>query len=113
MGPVLSMNRRSKVARRKNKLKVSELPIYEVVWIDAEESGDIGWNDLDESLKKAKKPCPVMYSVGYVVYRDEDHISLLSTIGNDECSTLEKIPLGFIRSERELSGVTGPGASPS
>lgn len=113
MGPILRMNRRSKVARRKNKLKVSELPIYEVVWIDAEESGDIGWNDIDDTLKKAKKPCPVMHSVGYVVYRGEDHISLLSTVGDDECSTLEKIPLGFIRSESELRGVSGPESPPS
>ena len=100
------------MARRKNKLRVSDLPIIEVVWIDAEESGDIGWNDLGESLTKAKKPCPVMHSVGYVVYRDEDHISLLSTIGPDECSSLEKIPAAFIRSVRELSGVSGPSLPP-
>ena len=100
------------MARRKNKLRVSDLPITEVVWIDAEESGDIGWNDLSETLTKAKRPCPVMHSVGYVVYRDEDHISLLSTIGPDECGSLEKIPAAFIRSERELSGGSGPNASP-
>ena len=37
-----------------------------------------------------------MKSVGYEVFRGTDHISLLSTVGLDECSTLEKIPLGFI-----------------
>ena len=70
--------------------------IVEVVWIDAEEHGDVGWNDLKEQLTHAKKPCPTMTTVGYLVYDGKDHISLLSTIGNKECSTLEKIPKGFI-----------------
>lgn len=87
-------------------MRVESVPIIEVVWIDAEEHGDTGWNDLKDLLKKAKKPCPVMNTVGYEVYRDDDHISLLSTIGPDECSTLEKIPMGFIRSITVLRGVT-------
>ena len=70
--------------------------IVEVVWIDAEEHGEVGWNDLKEQLTHAKKPCPTMTTVGYLVYDGKDHISLLSTIGNKECSTLEKIPKGFI-----------------
>ena len=72
--------------------------IVEVIWIDAEEFGDTGWNDMKEMLRYAKKPCPDMRSIGYLVYRDDDHISLLSTIGNKECSTVEKIPVAFIKS---------------
>ena len=49
-------------------------PIVEVLWTDAEEIGDVGWNDLKEQLKSAK----------------------LS-------STLEKIPTGFIKEIRELT----------
>tara|TARA_R110000824_G_C14989274_1_gene655035 strand:+ start:176 stop:466 length:291 start_codon:yes stop_codon:yes gene_type:complete len=71
-------------------------PIVEVTWQDAEEKGDVGWNDIKDIIKYAKKPCPTMKSVGYEVFRGTDHISLLSTVGLDECSTLEKIPLGFI-----------------
>jgi hypothetical protein len=37
-----------------------------------------------------------MKSVGYCVYRDKEHISLLSTIGDKDSSTLEKIPMGFV-----------------
>jgi len=77
--------------------------IVEVVWIDAEEHGDVGWNDLKEQLSHAKKPCPSMTTVGYLVYDGKDHISLLSTIGNKECSTLEKIPKGFIVSITKLN----------
>ena len=77
--------------------KSIQYDIVEVSWIDAEENGDVGWNDLKEQLTHAKKPCPTMTTVGYLVYDGKDHISLLSTIGNKECSTLEKIPKGFIK----------------
>jgi len=72
--------------------------IVQVVWVDAEEYGETGWNDMKEILAYAKKPCPDMRSIGYLVYKDDDHISLLSTIGNKECSTVEKIPVAFIKS---------------
>lgn len=77
--------------------------IVEVVWIDAEEMGDVGWNDLTKQLRDAKKPCPKMHSVGYEVYRDDDHIALLSTMGKDLGSTLEKIPMGMVVRVTELS----------
>ena len=78
--------------------------IAKVVWVDAEESGDIGWNCLKETLKKAKLPCPIMISVGHILYKDDKHISLVSTIGNNECGRLEKIPVGFIVSIEFLEG---------
>ena len=82
--------------------KPIEYDIVEVLWIDAEENGDVGWNDLKEQLRYAKKPCPTMSTIGYLVYEGKDHISLLSTIGDKECSTLEKIPKGFIVSMNRL-----------
>jgi hypothetical protein len=78
-------------------VKIKEYDIVEVVWRDAEEHGDIGWNTLKDQLAYAKKPCPIMKSVGYEVYRDDDHISLLSSIGGKECSSVEKIPMAFIK----------------
>ena len=72
--------------------------IVEVIWQDAEELGDVGWNDKKKQLRDAKKPCPIMQSVGYCVHKDKDHIALLSTIGKDLASTLEKIPIRFVKS---------------
>ena len=72
--------------------------IVEVIWIDAEEHGEIGWNDIKAQLRYAKKPCPTMRTVGYEVYRDDDHIALLSSLGDKDSSTIEKIPSGFIKS---------------
>jgi hypothetical protein len=88
--------------------------IVEVMWSDAEEKGDVGWNDIKEMMRYAKKACPTMKSVGYQVYKDDDHISLLSTLGPDECSTIEKIPVAFIKSITTLSPVTlsDPGTTP-
>tara|TARA_Y100000310_G_scaffold264069_1_gene274597 strand:+ start:1533 stop:1811 length:279 start_codon:yes stop_codon:yes gene_type:complete len=82
--------------------KKKDYDMVEVLWIDAEEHGEIGWNVLKEQLAYAKKPCPIMKTVGFEVYRDNDHISLLSTIGDKECSTVEKIPISFIKSIRKL-----------
>ena len=83
--------------------KQKSYEVVEVIWNDAEELGDTGWNNLKEQLKESKKPCPVMKSVGYVVHRDDSHISLLSTMGKDVASTLEKIPMPFVVSVKLLT----------
>jgi len=72
--------------------------IVEVIWVDAEEHGEVGWNEIKAQLRYAKKPCPTMRSVGYEVYRDKDHIALLSSMGDKECSSVEKIPMAFVKS---------------
>ena len=76
--------------------------LVEVIWVDAEEYGEIGWNDLKAMKRYAKKPCPVMRSVGYVLHQDDQHISLASTVGDKECSTVEKVPCQFIQSITDL-----------
>jgi hypothetical protein len=77
--------------------------MVEVLWIDAEEHGEIGWNNLKAQLKYAKKPCPLMRSIGFEVWRDDEHIALISSIGDKECSTVEKIPMGFVKSVNLLT----------
>ena len=32
-------------------------PIWEVHWEDAEEHGEVGWNNVRELLREAQKPC--------------------------------------------------------
>jgi len=77
--------------------------MVEVMWVDAEEHGEIGWNNLKEQLKYAKKPCPLMRSIGFEVWRDAKHIALISSMGDKECSSVEKIPMGFIKSITKLN----------
>ena len=71
-------------------------PIVEVLWYDAIEVGEIGWNDVEEMIEESKKPCPLVKSLGYLVHDCEGHISLLRAFHSDGVSTLEKIPKGFI-----------------
>lgn len=77
-------------------------PIVEVVWIDAEEIGEIGWNDPDEIIADSQADCPVVHSVGYVVFESDSHISLIRSWHSGGFSTVEKIPKGFIRSIKPL-----------
>jgi len=86
----------------RDRMTNKDYPIVEVLWVDAEEKGDVGWNDLKEMIKYAKRPCPTMKSVGYVLHRTTDHIALLSTVGPEECSTVEKIPMAFVKEVREI-----------
>ena len=79
-----------------------DYPIVEVVWIDAEEYGETGWNSTKDILKEAKKPCPTMHSLGYLIHRGKQHISLLSTHNPTVCSTIEKIPMSFVLEINEL-----------
>tara|TARA_Y100000004_G_C8836632_1_gene378578 strand:- start:279 stop:569 length:291 start_codon:yes stop_codon:yes gene_type:complete len=76
--------------------------LVEVIWIDAEEYGDTGWNDLKAMKQYAKKPCPEMRTVGYVLHQSDTHISLASTVGEKECSSIEKIPCQFVKNIKEL-----------
>jgi len=76
--------------------------LVEVTWVDAEEYGEIGWNDLKSMKTYAKKPCPVMRTVGYVLHHSENHIALASTVGDKDCSSIEKIPAEFIKEIKDL-----------
>ncbi len=82
---------------------VKPLPLVEVIWVDAEEHGDVGWNCLEEMMETAKSEPKEMRTVGYILFRGDNHISLISTIGVEECSSLNKIPTEFVREIRELN----------
>tara|TARA_R110000824_G_scaffold270536_1_gene459034 strand:- start:417 stop:704 length:288 start_codon:yes stop_codon:yes gene_type:complete len=83
--------------KKKNDYKPLELVL--VIWIDAEEEGEIGWNDFKSIQKYSKKPCPKIQSVGHVVYHNDTHIALVSSLSEDRknSSSCEKIPTAFIQ----------------
>jgi len=92
-----------KITPGKKKNALESFPLVEVVWVDAEEHGDVGWNCIEEMKETAKAEPKEMRSVGYVLYRGSKHISLISTIGPEECSSMSKIPTEFVKEIRELS----------
>lgn len=68
-------------------------------WYDAV-SNHAGW------AKRAdveKQQCPVVRSVGYELKRTKRHLTLASSIMDDECSGDLTIPLGMIIREQELA----------
>jgi len=81
---------------------MADYPLVEVTWVDAEEVGQVGWNDLEEMIEEAEKPCPIVRSVGYLVFCSETHISLIRAFYSEGCSTVEKIPKRFIENLRYL-----------
>jgi|TARA_Y100000296_G_scaffold73223_1_gene90485 hypothetical protein len=92
-----------KLPTQKKKQSLENFPLVEVIWVDAEEHGDVGWNCLEEMKNAAKTEPKEMRTVGYVLHRGEKHISLVGTVGPEECSSLSKIPTEFVREIRELN----------
>jgi len=76
--------------------KKKKYDIVRVTWTDAEELGESGWNNLKVQLKSARRPCPTIVTVGFLVYQDDTHVSVISSLGPDICGTVEKIPMGFV-----------------
>jgi len=89
--------------------KKKPLELVRVIWVDAEEQGETGWNDFKSIQNYARKPCPIMHSVGYVIYRDDEHISLISSMSMDRknSSSCEKIPITFVKEIVVLSPQKG------
>ena len=81
---------------KKPSYPLDALQVMEVVWHDAIEMGDIGWNNIKDIIKDANKPCPIMHTVGYVIVITDEHIAMLSTLSPQEGSKVEKIPRGWV-----------------
>jgi hypothetical protein len=78
--------------------------IVKVNWTDAEEIGEIGWNSLEDMVQDAKRDCPVMTTVGFLIYSGTEHIAVANSMGDGLCSTVDKIPKRFINSMEYLEG---------
>tara|TARA_R100000152_G_C6782215_1_gene219071 strand:+ start:2911 stop:3201 length:291 start_codon:yes stop_codon:yes gene_type:complete len=71
--------------------------IVEVVWLDAEACGDSGWTNIEEGMEEAAKRPPLMRTLGYVLYSNEEFISVTDSIGPEECGMINKIPKQMIK----------------
>jgi hypothetical protein len=71
-------------------------PVVEVVWNDA--STDVGW----DKVKKPKEE--LVLTLGFLVWNDDDHIVVASSICNDEYNTncRIQIPIGMIKHIKQL-----------
>jgi hypothetical protein len=78
--------------------------MVQVQWLDAECTGNSGWEDPNVMQEWAETPPPTMYSVGYLIHDGPVWITLVDTIGPNEVGTANKIPKGMIINIQILSG---------
>jgi hypothetical protein len=74
-----------------------------IVWRDAI-SNHVGWASLKEVEAQT---LPVAHSVGWEIKRDDEMVTLVSSLIGDECSGDVSIPLGWIVREHELKVPSG------
>ncbi|MBC23378.1 MAG: hypothetical protein CMJ32_05610 [Phycisphaerae bacterium] len=74
-----------------------EWEMVSIHWVDAESEGGPGWQDPEEMLEFARRPLPVMHTVGLLVYEDEDMVSVTDSKGPDDMGGVTKIPRVWIR----------------
>jgi hypothetical protein len=91
------MSSRKKYAYRKVKPTIVELE-----WVDACTVGGSEWLEKEDTMTAAKSKLPCMYTIGYIVFENDDQISLVSVIGPAESSQVHKIPKSMIINERRI-----------
>ena len=67
-----------------------------ITWVDAVTSSEPGWTTKEEALVTASSPLPLMHTVGFVLYKDSEHIALTDSRGDDEFGQVTKIPIAMI-----------------
>lgn len=68
-----------------------------VEWIDIEDCTSPAWVPRREAKRDAKTRFKPLFSVGYVIYEDDERICLASTWGPDTSGVL-KLPKGICKS---------------
>ena len=68
-----------------------------VEWIDIEDCTSPAWVSQREAKRDAKSEFKPLYSMGFVVFEDDEKICLASTWGPDTSGVL-KIPKGVCKS---------------
>jgi len=79
-------------------MKIDGRPLLLVQWHDAA-SFHVGWEKLDTI---AKQTPVVVRSVGWLLKRTKQHITLVASIVEDEGGSDVTIPTGWIISEKEI-----------
>jgi hypothetical protein len=67
-----------------------------IKWTDAVTSAEAGWTTKDDALATASSPLPIMYTIGYVLHHDDNHIAITDSVGDDEFGQVTKIPMSMI-----------------
>lgn len=81
---------------------IKKVPAIVIIqWVDAQTNGGAEWLSHEEMLAAAKEKLPLMHSVGYLVFEDDDQYCVTSTLGPNESSQVHKIPKRMVVSVKK------------
>lgn len=80
-------------------------PSVSVEWVDAESDGGPGWQDPEDMIEYAKRPLPIMKTVGMLVWEDNEKVVITDSKGPASMGGVTKIPRAWIRSYYILNKV--------
>ena len=62
-----------------------------VVWKDHEDHTSAEWLSYEDASEQVKKPVAQIHSVGWIYHENKETISLVATLGPEECSGVLRI----------------------
>ena len=84
-----------------------EWDMVSVLWVDAESDGGSG---SEEMMEHARRPLPVIHTVGLLVHQDDEQIAVTDSKGPEEMGSVTKIPR-HCHAFHRLAPVSTPRAS--
>ena len=82
-----------------------EWEMVSILWVDAESDGGSGWQDPEEMMEYARRPLPVIHTVGLLVYEDAQQIAVTDSKGPEEMGSVTKIPRQWVKQFHRLAPV--------
>ena len=79
-----------------------EWDMVSIHWVDAESDGGSGWQDPEEMLEYARRPLPVIHTVGLLVYEDAEQVAITDSKGPEEMGSVTKIPRQWVKQYHRL-----------
>lgn len=72
------------------------MQLVHILWTDAITSAEAGWITKEEALTIASSSLPQMETVGFVLYENNEWISVTDSMGGDEFGQINKIPMSMV-----------------
>ena len=82
-----------------------EWEMVSILWVDAESDGGSGWQDPEEMMEYARRPLPVIHTVGLLVHEDDEQIAVTDSKGPEEMGSVTKIPRHWVKAFHRLAPV--------
>jgi hypothetical protein len=67
-----------------------------ITWEDAVTSAEAGWTTREDAIAVAEAKPPCMNSIGFVLFENDEWISITDSVGDDEFGQVTKIPKSLI-----------------